>query len=159
MSRNNSKNQTGLFVDFNMQSVMQMHGLGCIFLGLLAIVSPHGLHSSRLAIIKQGLPTQYNHMAHEFIRLYGCLNLGIGWFVWSTRQIQDGRLVRAISETFCICYFLQSITIFRAQWTDPTGHSVIHWMIALLFLTISGLYGYIRYNRKLKSFQLPSLDD
>lgn len=97
----------------------------------------------------------YNHFAHEFIRMYGCLTLGVGWFVWNTKSIKDGRLFRAVSETFAICYLLQAAVMARAQWTNPGGHSIAHTVIAVAFLIVGLLYAYIRLGGKLKDFELP----
>lgn len=101
----------------------------------------------------------YNHMAHEFVRLYGCLTLAIGYIVWSTKTINDARLQRAISETFALCYTLQSLAMLRAQFTSPDGHTLSHWFIAMIFLMIGGAYGYIRFVRKIKSFELPGTSE
>ena len=136
--------------DIDLKFAMTIHALICIVIGFASFVVPHGFISAY---------GTYNHMAHEFVRLYGCLTLGLGWFVWSTKSIKDGRLMRAVSETFCFCYILQALTMLRAQFTDSNGHSLLHWLIAILFLATGVLYGSIRFGRKLKGFELPGSED
>mmetsp|Transcript_7493 Transcript_7493/g.6718 ORF Transcript_7493/g.6718 Transcript_7493/m.6718 type:complete len:157 (-) Transcript_7493:43-513(-) len=128
--------------------VMQIHSLACMVLGGAALSLPHSLYSSSMG--------SYNHMSHEFIRLYGCLTLAVGWLVHRCRSVEDGRLHRNISESFGLCYILQSLAMLRAQFTDPSGHSLLHWSIALLFLSIGTLYLYIRITNKIKYFELPN---
>jgi hypothetical protein len=66
----------------DIQSVMQFHSVVSIFIGLGSFLLPHQFYSQ----------FGYNHFAHEFVRLYGCMTLGIGYLVWKTREIKDGRL-------------------------------------------------------------------
>jgi hypothetical protein len=86
--------------NIGIRGVMEIHAVICIVIGFGTFILPHGFYS-----VKSG---GYNHFAHEFIRLYGCLTLAIGYLVWSTRDIKDGRLLRSLSEAFAICYLLQS---------------------------------------------------
>ena len=97
-------------------------------------------------------------MAHEMIRLYGCLQLSIAWIVLSSCDITDGRLLRRISEAFSAGYFLQAVVMARAQFTNPSGHRFEHWILALLSLAIAILYAVIRFVKKLKDFELPYRD-
>lgn len=129
-----------------LKSVMQLHSGVCIFVGLGTLLLPHRYYSST---------TGYNHFAHEFVRLYGCLTLGIGYLVWVTKDIKDGRLLRALTETFALSYGLQSLAMLRAQFASPDGHSFFHWLIIILFTGVSGLYSYCRFFRKMKDFELP----
>lgn len=131
---------------------MIIHALFCIALGSAAAIIPHSLYMK--SFDDKG---QYNHMSHEFVRLYGCLTLAIGWFVWSTRGITDGRLVRATCETFCLCYLLQAVVLVRAQLTNPSGHSIVHWIICTGFLLVGLLYGLFRMFGKIKDFELPGV--
>mmetsp|Transcript_12996 Transcript_12996/g.12617 ORF Transcript_12996/g.12617 Transcript_12996/m.12617 type:complete len:183 (-) Transcript_12996:394-942(-) len=132
----------------DIQSVMQFHSVVSIFIGLGSLLLPHNFYST----------FGYNHFAHEFIRLYGCLTLGIGYLVWRTREIKDGRLQKAVTETFALCYGLQALAMFRAQLTSPEGYSLFHWFIIILFACVSGLYTYSRFSTKIKSFELPGFE-
>jgi hypothetical protein len=134
--------------DINLKFVMRIHSLVCIVIGIAAVLLPHGL-------LQSASRGNYDHLSHEFVRLYGSITLCIGWFVWSTQDIRDGRLMRAVSETFAICYSLQALVMFRAQFSDPSGHSLMHWMIAVLFLSLGSLYGHVRIQRRIKGYELP----
>ena len=131
---------------FDIQAVMRFHGMFAIFIGTCIMLLPHGFYS-----IKSG----YNHLTHEYLRLYGCLTFAIGWLVWKTQDIRDGRLLRAIGETFAICYGLQSLVMIRAQLTNPAGHSFFHWLIIFSYCIISASYGYVRATKKIKTYELP----
>lgn len=159
-------------IDVDLKKVMQVHALVCIVLGLIVIIVPHRFFMFRRPIIPEFVEYRrrvdpeapiYNHSSHELSRLYGCLTLGIGWFVWSTKDIRDARLMRAISETFCICYTLQSFIMLRAQFTsDDTNNGILdifHWLVAIIFLLIGILYGYLRASKKLKSYDFPGMQD
>lgn len=138
--------------EIDLRQVMKIHAFVCVLLGLSTLSLPH----SFIAKANNG----YSHMTHEWLRLYGCLSLSIGWLAWKLQAIRDGRIMRAISEAFAICYVLKAMVMFRAQFTNPLGHSLIHWMIALLFLGLGSLYGHIRFARRIKGFELPGhLDD
>lgn len=146
----------------NFRFVMIIHGAICIVLGGLTTVLPHGfvMKSANTVgkLIEHGLnkaPSEYDHTAHEFIRLYGCITLGIGWFVWTTKSVKDARVMRAVSESFAVCYILQAIVMLRAHMTNPEGHSWVHFVISMAFLAIGLLYGCVRVGGKLKSFELP----
>ena len=128
--------------------IMRYHAYFCITLGLTTILLPHKYLSTE----GEG----YIHYAHEFIRLYGCLTLAIGWVVWKSQSIKDGRLARALTETFCVSYSFQSIVMLRAQFTNPTGHTWLHWYIALVFACLGCGYGYIRFYKKIRYFALPN---
>ena len=137
--------------NIDLKLVMRVHGTISILMGFITFILPHSVYKS-----SEG---NYNHMAHEYVRLYGCLTLTIGYFVYATQDIKDGRLMRSISETFAICYVLQSLTMLRAQFSNPNGHSLFHWLIAVLFLFIGFSYGYIRLIKKIKTYELPSVSD
>ena len=138
-------------INIDLKLVMRAHGVISILMGFLTFMLPHSAYKS-----SEG---NYNHMAHEYVRLYGCLTLTIGYFVYATQDIKDGRLMRSISETFAICYILQSLTMLRAQFSNPNGHSLFHWIIAMLFLLIGFSYAYIRVIKKIKAYELPSVSD
>ena len=84
--------------------------------------------------------------------------MGLGWLVWSSRTINDGRLTRAITESFSIAYMLQGVVMFRALFanvSDPNFNFSMHLFMALLFLLIGSLYLFVRFTSKLKDFELP----
>ena len=132
----------------DLRVVMRQHAFFCILLGMATMILPHKF----LSVEGDG----YSHYAHEFIRLYGCLTLAIGWVVWKSQSIKDGRLARALTETFCVSYSLQSIVMLRAQFTNPQGHTILHWHIAIFFAFLGMGYGYIRFYKKIKYFALPN---
>jgi len=94
-------------------------------------------------------------MSHEYVRLYGVLNIAIGWLIWKLRDASDGRIGQAIAEAFAVCYLLQFLVMLRAQFSNPEGHSVLHWMVALVFGGLAYAYIYIRFFKKIKYFELP----
>lgn len=137
----------------SMRSVVKVHACVCIVLGLYATFAPHSL------AYDAAQSSDYNHMAHEFVRLYGCITTSIGWFVWTSKGITDGRIVRAITEVFAIAYMLQALVMLRAQFTNPRGHSCIHWLIALVFTAIGAGYLFVRLGGRIKDYSLPYGDE
>lgn len=103
-----------LLSTLDLRIVMRCHALLSIIFGIFTTILPHSIYNSY---------SSYNHMTHEYLRLYGVLTLSIGWLVWKIQAVKDGRLAKAVSETFCVCYFLQGLVGVRAQMTNPDGHS------------------------------------
>ena len=99
-------------IEGDLRSIQKLNAIVSIFLGVCCIFLPHRFISKS---------NDYNHFAHEMIRLYGCVSFGIGYLVYWTRTIKDSRLMRATTETFCICYGLQALCILRAQFASPQG--------------------------------------
>ena len=132
-----------------LKSIMQLHSLICILIGMGTLVLPHRFYSNS---------SGYDHFAHEFVRLYGCLTLGIGYLVWCTKDIKDGRLLRALTETFALSYGLQAMAMLRAQLSSPSGHSTLHWLTLSLLTCISALYTFCRFARRIKDFELPGFE-
>ncbi len=132
----------------DLREIMRLHAFTSIFLGMGTLLLPHSF-----------LGVGYSHYAHEFIRLYGCLTLSIGWVVWKSQGVKDGRLARALTETFAVSYCLQSIVMLRAQFTNPEGHTTLHWIIAVGFGFLGISYTYIRWVKKIKYFALPDERD
>lgn len=158
-----------------LKNVMQCHAIMCIVVGILVIIIPH-----RYFVVHKGIsaverdfpgitgwkPSSdeiYSHLSHELSRLYGCVTFCIGWFVWATRNIRDPRLLRAIAESFFFCYVIQSIVMFRSHYTDSGFkddkiYSFFHWMFAFIFLVIGVIYGYFRYMKPFKTFELGEVE-
>lgn len=67
------------FRGWDLRGIMRAHAFCAIALGGTTIALPHSY-----------LGIGYSHYAHEFIRLYGCLTLAIGWIVWKSQAIKDG---------------------------------------------------------------------
>mmetsp|Transcript_2703 Transcript_2703/g.4908 ORF Transcript_2703/g.4908 Transcript_2703/m.4908 type:complete len:159 (+) Transcript_2703:77-553(+) len=139
---------------FDIQHIMLVHAIQCMIFGFTAIILPHSFFSIRR------FGNSYNAVAHEFMRMYGALLLAIGWLTFRTRNIPDGRLKKIIAETFAIVYPLQAVIMLRAEFTySRESHSFVHWSTAIVFLTIGSFYGYLRFVRKLKEFELPGMSE
>lgn len=132
-----------------LRNTMRVHAICCIVVGIGCILLPHA------ALV---IGSSYDHVAHEYIRLYGCLTLGLGWLVERCKSISDGSLIRIISETFSICYALQCVVMIRAHLSYPAGHTTpyLHLITAIIFGLIASLYGFVRLYRKSREFELPS---
>ena len=137
---------TKKLMEGDLRSIQKLNSLVSVFLGLCCVLLPHRFVSS---------PTgAYNHFGHEMVRLYGCVSAGIGYLVYHTRTIKDGRLMRATTEAFGLCYGLQALVILRAQFASPEGHSTLHWVVALVFASFSALYVAARLSKRLKDFEM-----
>ena len=71
------------------------------------------------------------------------------------RGVGDGRIRRAICEAFCIAYGLQAIALFRAQVVEPDSHTVLNTVGCLSFAVLASFYGYCRWFKTIKVFELP----
>ena len=139
-------------MSMNLKHIMISHGLSSLVLGFLTVLLPHNFYTSKT--------TGYNHMAHEYVRLYGVMCIGIGYIVLATRHFKDARLLKTYAETFTIIYILQALAMLRAQFTLPNGHTLLHWLIAMMYLVQGSMYAYFRFTKNLiKSYELPGVDD
>jgi hypothetical protein len=137
---------------FDLQKLFRLHALSLVVVGSFLTFMPH--------TILQMFMNKMDHMTHEIYRLYGVLNVSIGYIIWKLRYIGDGRVVgRLIAETFCVCFILQALVILRAQLTNPAGHDFWHWMLAVYYIIVGCLYGYIRWVKTVKVFELPGNRD
>ena len=132
---------------FDIRGTMRIHAVISLLLGLISIAIPHRI------MVRDEL--HYNHIAHEYLRLYGCLHLAVGWIVFKSSEFTDGRLLRCVSEAFSMCYLTQAVVMIRAQFTNPSGHRLEHWIVAVISLVVGLLYLIIRFFKKIKDFDLP----
>ena len=131
--------------DLNVKQVFKVHACFCIFFGGFLFVMPRSVFSV--------FSKEYDHMAHEYMRLYGIINITVGWLIYRMGPLADKGINIAVSEAFSICYLAQSMVMLRAQFTNPSGHSIFHWLIILLFAFLGSLYVYVRFLKK--KFILP----
>ena len=141
----------------DLRKVMRIHAILSMIIGILCVILPHNLYVS--SVMRDGPLIAYDHVAHEYIRLYGCLTLSVGWFVERSKTLNDGALIKIITEAFTLCYTLQAIVMIRAHSSYAAGHAFpyIHLVIAMVFFEIAILYGYIRFFKKPKELELPSV--
>jgi hypothetical protein len=132
---------------FNLKKLFRLHAMSLLVMGLTLTILPHS--------ILHMFMHKMDHMTHEVYRLYGVLNISIGWIIWKLRDVGDGRVGRLIAETFAVCFLLQSLVILRAQLTNPAGHDAWHWMLAAVYIFFGSLYAYIRFVKTIKTFELP----
>lgn len=124
------------------------HAVLCVAVGGIAFVLPHSLVSTLFG-------STYNHFQHELVRMYGALTLAQGWVVFKVRSVGDGRIRRAISEAFCIAYGLQAAALLRAQLAEPDSHTLWNTVGCVSFASLSLFYGYCRWFKTIKVFELP----
>lgn len=137
----------------DVKQIMLYHSYFSIFVGVTTVLFPSFFYS------KSYEPKKYDYMAHEFCRLYGCLSLALGYIVLKSRLIVDGRMMKVYCESFGLIYCLQSVSMLLSQFSDPAGsHSFFHFLFAVGSLALGVMYGYIRFNKKMKSYELPGSD-
>ncbi|CAM9667036.1 unnamed protein product, partial [Choristocarpus tenellus] len=132
--------------------VLLFHAIVAIVVGGLAFIIPHSLVDALFS-------TKYDHFVHELARMYGALTLAQGWVVFKMRTFGDGRIRRCISETFCIAYGLQAVALLRAQIAEPRSHTIFNTLGWISFASLSTFYGYCRWYKTIKVFELPGTRD
>ncbi len=78
-----------------------------------------------------------------------------GWVVFKVRAVGDGIVRRAICEAFCLAYGLQAVALLRAQLASPESHTLLNLLGCASFATLAGFYGYCRWFKTIKVFELP----
>lgn len=78
-----------------------------------------------------------------------------GWVVFKTRTVGDGLIRRAICEAFCLAYGLQAVALLRAQLASPESHTLLNLVGCAVFATLASFYGYCRWFKTIKVFELP----
>ena len=132
---------------FDLKRLFRLHAFSLCVMGVLLTFLPH--------LVLQTFMNKMDHMTHEVYRLYGVVNISISYIIWKLSNVGDGRVGRLIAETFTICFLFQAAVILRAQLTNPSGHDVWHWLMAIMYLIYGLLYGYIRFVKVIKTFELP----
>ena len=144
-----------------LRMIMRIHAICSLVIGIFCICLPHAVFIARNlpVIFSNEMPVgSYNHTAHEFVRLYGCFSLTLGYVVERCKTISDGMLIRIFTEAFCICYGLQCLVMIKAHVGYPQGHPFpyFHISAAIVFGAISLMYGFIRFFKKTRQFELPT---
>lgn len=142
----------GIELSIDVNRVLTYHALVCIVVGGAAFLLPHGLASSFFG-------GEYGHFLHEVVRMYGALTLAQGWLTIKTRQAGDARVKRAMSEAYAISYGLQAAALLRAHWSSPSSHSYVNLICILAFSSLSAFYGFCRWGKNIKVFELPTERD
>ena len=121
--------------------------------GAVSLLTPHGFF---IALVGSN---NYNHTAHETLRLYGCLRMALGWILFHVRSVDDGRFRRSICEALCICYALQSLAVLRAQLTSVDDTNYWNWLAFFLLVSFGSMYAKFRFGNggnRIKVYELPS---
>ena len=111
----------------NLKKIFRLHAIFCILLGGVLFFIPRGFF---VTVMEFG--TDYDHMQHEYIRLYGVLNVSIGWLIWKLRDVTDGRIGQAIAEAFAVCYVLQFVVMLRCELTSTRTTLLYFFLLHLL---------------------------
>lgn len=130
-----------------LNALLLIHSLLSLLLGPLLLLLPHSILPP---------PISSSHYAHEFLRLYACLTLTIGYITYKIRQIPDHKTRQILCEAFSICYATQALVLSRAQISQPVLHGFGGFCFIIVCATLSGFYGWIRFNGSIKVFELPS---
>lgn len=129
--------------------ILLLDSIVSLLFGSFALLTPHGVITS----LNSGT---YNHSAHEALRLYGCLRIAVGWILYNLRYVDDGKFRRSVCEGLAVCYFLQSLAVIRAQFTEHGN-----WLnVVGLFFLVSFSYIYFRFRFSkggdlIKMYELP----
>ncbi|CAM9195608.1 unnamed protein product [Phaeothamnion confervicola] len=137
----------------NIERVLAYHAILSVIIGGLAFVLPHNLISSVFTVAAG--EKHYSHSSHELLRLYGALTLGSGYLALRGRGLADGRVRRCLAEAYAVSYGLQAAALLRAHMTAPDKHSSLNAIAIWILGSLSGFYGYCRWWRTIKIFELP----
>ncbi|KAF0716594.1 hypothetical protein DYB37_001930 [Aphanomyces astaci] len=126
-----------------------VHACIAIIIGGACFLLPHSLAVSVLG------GSEYGHLVHEVVRLYGALTLAQGWLVWKTRLVGDGLVRKTFCQAYCLCFTLQALALVRAQVSSPESHSVLNWINIIVLAGLGTAYGYFIVFKTIKAFELP----
>ncbi|ETV91881.1 hypothetical protein H310_13686 [Aphanomyces invadans] len=126
-----------------------VHAGIAIVIGGSCLVLPHSLAMSALGA------SEYGHLVHEVVRLYGALTLAQGWLVWKTRLVGDALIRKTFCQAYCLCFLLQAAALVRAQVSSPESHSVLNWVNIIVLAALGAAYGYFVVFKTIKVFELP----
>ena len=136
-------------LDFN--RVLQAHALASAVVGSTLLLMPHRTFGA----LFDGPGEGYSHLAHELSRCYGALTLATAWLAYRTRSITDARVRRVLAESYSLCYGVTAVVLFRAFFAAPSLHGVLGLLVAITAAALSVFYGFFRFIRKIKGFELP----
>ena len=129
-----------------LNTVMGIHSSLSLVIGLLLVILPHTL------FLDNG---KYSFLAHEIIRCYGAVTIGLGYMAYKIRSIKDGRIRRLLAETYFVVYGVTTLCLWKAWISNPASHTL--WAVSLLGLSTFAtfFYGYFRFLKPIKTFELP----
>ncbi|KAG9409889.1 hypothetical protein AC1031_020202 [Aphanomyces cochlioides] len=122
--------------------------------GISIVIGAACLLRPRFLAISALKTSEYNHLVHEMVRLYGALTLAQGWLVWKTRLVGDGLIRKTFCQAYCLCFSLQAIVMLRAQISSPESRSVLNWINILVLAGLGSAYGYFLFFKTIKAFEL-----
>jgi len=130
-----------------LNTIMGVHALFSLGIGTLLIILPHTLFHD--------MSGAYSFLAHEVIRCYGAVTIGLGYMAYKLRAIKDGRIRRLIAETYFVIYGVTTVCLWKAWISNPAHHTL--WAVSLLALSTFAtfFYGYFRFLKPIKTFELP----
>jgi hypothetical protein len=130
-----------------LNTVMGIHAFFSVIVGTLLVILPHTLFHD--------MSGAYSFLAHEVIRCYGAVTIGLGYMAYKLRYIKDGRIRRLLAETYFVVYGVTTISLWKAWISNPSHHTL--WALTLIALSTFAtfFYGYFRFLRPIKTFQLP----
>ena len=76
---------------------------------------------------------KYSFLAHEIIRCYGAVTIGLGYMAYKIRSIKDGRIRRLLAETYFVVYGVTTLCLWKAWISNPASHTL--WAVSLLGLS------------------------
>ena len=127
-----------------LNTVMGIHAFFSLIVGTLLVILPHTLfHDMSISFL-----------AHEVIRCYGAVTIGLGYMAYKLRYIKDGRIRRLLAETYFVVYGVTTISLWKAWISNPSHHTL--WALTLIALSdICNIFMGIGFLRPIKTFQLP----
>lgn len=129
-----------------LNTVMGIHSSLSLVIGMLLVILPHTV------FLDHG---KYSFLAHEIIRCYGAVTIGLGYMAYKIRSIKDGRIRRLLAETYFVVYGVTTLCLWKAWISNPASHTL--WAVSLLGLSTFAtfFYGYFRFLKPIKTFELP----
>ncbi len=146
----------------DIKNIMIFHSLVSIAMGVPLVLIPHSFYNITMQLVRRRnvrTSIDYSHIAHEYLRMYGALLMGVGWIVWRSRNLKDSRLQKIFCESFALIYLVEAVIMARAEYTTDDGHSAIHILIIISFMLTGLMYAIMRFWKGIKHNGLPGTHD
>ena len=90
-----------------------IHSSLSLVIGMLLVILPHTV------FLDHG---KYSFLAHEIIRCYGAVTIGLGYMAYKIRSIKDGRIRRLLAETYFVVYGVTTLCLESLDQQSSESH-------------------------------------
>ena len=136
--------------------LFMLHACILLGLGLLSSLYPEVLvfllHHS-----KDGFHSRHEggavRIAFVVMRVFGCFLLAQSYLLYIVKDITDGKVRKAVVQSYFAAFALTTVALARAQLTEDTPARLSNWLVITLFGGLTLAYGWFALVERVVVFE------